>query len=397
MSVTCSGQTKAGGNCTKKVKSPELYCHFHRPVENDILIKAIPLPKNIVIDSPKINNSLTNSIDIQQIIINNLDVLPTLSTDVEQIKQCNNANKLSLKVVKEIDEKNILNIWTWNVNSVRNKIALVDALLIKHNIDILLLTETKIQVKHENDIKFHEDYTCIWNSNKKTYHHGVAFVYKKSLNIELLNNVLPVYGKDLNVKTKITKNTNVIDEFKPHIDGEIEKAYNTEGRILVIKYNNIVIVGTYVPNAGCDRKQPLKRLGFRTLGWDVDQYKYLLDLENKYENVVWIGDLNVTILDNDVLNTKCNLAGVTTEERENIKNFLNEYKWIDTWHQCNPKLQKCRDRATWLGDNLNTTFPLRLDYVLCSPSLKSNILSAKHDQSYYGSDHIPTGCKLLLT
>lgn len=361
--TTCTGKTKTGTNCTKKIKDTEKLCHLHKDqvIQTDIIVNNIPK----IIKTPEIS---------KQII------------------------KPKILIEQEIIERNnILNVCTWNINSVRNKMDLVDKLLIKHDIDILLLTETKIQPKLEADLKFNDNYNCFWNSNKNSYHHGTCFIYKKTLQIELLSDFLPTYQNDVEEKQKRTKNTDVIEEYRSTIPEIITKAHNTEGRILTIKctfnQKEIIIVGTYVPNSGGDRKEPFKRLAYRTLAWDPNIYKYLLELQNKYENVIWTGDLNVILCDNDTLNIKSNIPSTTFEERKNINDFLNENLWIDTWHESNINVIKCQKRSTW---GVNTKFPLRLDYVICSPSLKDNIISSFNDQGYSGSDHIPIGTKFLI-
>lgn len=286
-----------------------------------------------------------------------------------------------------------LNIWTWNVNSIRTKVELVSRLLLKHDIDILFLTETKILKSHET-ITF-DNYKCIWNSNKHNCYHGVVFIYKQHLDVKVISNILKSYN-DYNFDIKPSKNEVIIKKHLSSVKKDIEKAYIDEGRILTIKLTlndkEIMIVGTYVPNSGRDNKDPLKRLAFRTLCWDVDLYKYLNELK-KDNNVIWIGDLNVIRCDNDTVNVNYNIAGLTPEERNNMKQFMNE--WIDVWDDCHHDIKKCKDRATWLGNNLKSTFPLRLDYVICSQSLKESIVSSKHDQSFTGSDHIPIGVQFL--
>ena len=356
MSV-CSGKTKTGNSCTKKIKSTEIYCYLHKDQTNDV--KSIEIIKTEV------------KIEVKT------EIRPT---------------RLKILTPEEvIKHNNTLKIWTWNINSVRNKMDLVDKLLIKHDIDILFLTETKIQPKLESELKFNDNYDVLWNSNKNSYYHGTCFVYKKTLQIELLSDFLPRYDHDIDQKLKITKNTDVIEEQRLCMNEIIEKAHNTEGRIITIKctFNEkeIIIVGTYVPNSGT------KRLAYRVLSWDKSIYAYLLELEKKYQNIIWIGDLNVTIFDNDLLNTSANIPGTTVEERENINDFLDKYEWVDSWHQANPKIVKCKERATW---GVTSKFPLRLDYVICSPSLKNNIVFSFNDQKYSGSDHIPICAHLLI-
>lgn len=379
----CTGKTKTGTNCTKKIKDTETLCFLH---------KSQVIQPEIINDLPK--EKPQQIIDIPKSIKSTKIVLPR----TRKLKILTEQEIIDLERAK-IERSKILNVWTFNINSVRNKMDLVNKLLIKHDIDILFLTETKIQPKLESELKFHFAYNYFWNSNKNSYHHGVCFIYRKTLQIELLSDFLPTYDHEVDVKVKkeITKNTDIIDESRSTIPDLVTKINNTEGRILTIKctFNEkeIIIVGTYVPNSGSDKKQPFKRLAFRVLSWDLNLYKYLLELQNKYENVILTGDLNVTIFDNDLLNINANIPSTTFEERKNINDFLNKHDWIDAWHYSNLETTKCKNRATWAPWS---KFPLRLDYVICSPSLKDNIVSSFNDQYFDGSDHIPVGAKFYF-
>ncbi len=66
--------------------------------------------------------------------------------------------------------------------------------------------------------------------------------------------------------------------------------------------------------------------------------------------------------------------------------------WVDTWDIKND-VKKCQDRATW---GVHTQFPLRLDYVICSQSLKDRIVDSQVDQSFEGSDHVPIGTRFNI-
>ena len=376
----CSGKTKTGINCTKKIKGSDTLCHLHKDqaIQPEIINDHVKEKPQQIIDIPK-------SMKSTKII------MPKAKLKILTEQEVINLEKLRIERAK------ILNVWTFNINSIRNKMDLVDKLLIKHDIDILFLTETKIQPKLEAELNFHPDYICFWNNNKNSYHHGTCFIYRKTLQIELLSDFLPTYEHELDVKNKITKNVDVIEQYRSTMDENVIKGHNSEGRILTIKctFNEkeIVIVGTYVPNSGSDKKQPLKRLGYRIERWDKSMFYYLLELDKKYKNIIWLGDLNVIVKDNDVLNIKANIAGVTPEEIESIRAFLNKNLWIDTWDYSNPNIVKCKARATW---GVNSKFPLRLDYVICSPSLKDNIVSSFNDQYFDGSDHIPIGAKFSI-
>lgn len=292
----------------------------------------------------------------------------------------------------------MLNIWTWNVNSIRGKVDNVRELLMAENIDVLFLTETKIQKKHENELNFGKDYSVIFNSNKNTYHHGVAFVFRKDkVKMNLISDELPVSHLILSCKSENKvenkKNSHIFEKTSvKDVVEVVKKAHKTEGRILTVKCEfedqTLVLVGTYVPNSGVNRSDPLLRLPYRTLSWDKDLYTHLLNLEKEYGKVIWLGDLNVARNDNDLYNIKSNYAGTTAEERNNMNKFISDSKWIDTWHVLNPEITNFKDRCTY---GVNTFCKLRLDYVICSPQLESSLLSSLSRQSFPSSDHCPMG------
>ncbi len=244
----------------------------------------------------------------------------------------------------------------------------------------MFITETKIKPVDEINIQF-KNYNCYFNSNKTSYYHGVLFIVKSNLNVTVLNTTLPICNDNFTLTT--TKNNVIINKYLNTIKMERQKAHLTEGRLLTIKVNDLVLVGTYCPNSGVNRQEPLKRLGYRILSWDLDLYHYINQLP--YHNIVWLGDLNVTILNHDVL-YKRNIAGTTEEEKCNINQFLTNH-WVDSFDLLNQEL-KCKQRATW---GVNTKYPMRLDYILCSPNLKDKIINSIVDQEYLGSDHVPLG------
>lgn len=296
-----------------------------------------------------------------------------------------------------MDPINPVNVWTWNVNSIRSKIPLVIQLLQKHQIDILVVTETKIQPQHESNILI-PGYQILFNSNKTASYHGVAIIYRSSLCLTIMGDQLPTKNRIKMVLINL-KNANKISQVtQSELDHDISRAHTIEGRLLTVKLtiknHTFVVVGTYVPNAGVDRTSPLKRLAYRTLCWDKDLFDHLLNLEKEYQKVIWLGDLNVARHDNDHNKQKsANFAGVTPEERYNFQTFLATSGWIDTWDLCNPDKMHIDERCTY---GVNTTCRLRLDYVIVSPALRSLIKTSKVDQDFDGSDHVPMGTSFLF-
>lgn len=291
----------------------------------------------------------------------------------------------------------MIKICSWNINSVRNKVVELNNFLEKENPDILFLSETKITEKLENSVeeKISKKFNCIWNSNKSSYYHGTCFLYKNEIfsNVNILLRDIKSYSNIYNTKndSKNSKRINSID--KKTIDDDTEKAHKNEGRVLLCEftlknYEKIIILGTYSPNSGVNRKEPLKRLAYRTLRWDIDVYKTLNDLKVKYEKVFWIGDLNVTRKANDMA-YKMNIAGTTEEERQNFANFLCD-EWFDTFDELNPDKCDIIQRCTY-GYNLNCK--LRLDYIICCEKIKESIQESRIIYGYNDvSDHLPIMC-----
>lgn len=293
-----------------------------------------------------------------------------------------------------------MNIWTWNINSIRHKMSRVNNLLTQYHIDILVVTETKIKPSHESDLTplIHPDYAVVWNSNKISYYHGVALIYKKDLKPVIVADYLPriVDTADKNLCRKKNKSKILSGlQDKNKLDQDCKQAHRLEGRIITAYFppsprnkEGFVVVGTYVPNSGVNRKDPLRRLAYRTLVWDKDLYLYLVHLHGQCKNVIWTGDLNVARMDCDMNRPSYNYAGTTQEERYNLSGFLEQHQWIDTWNHCNSAVQDYKKRWTY---GMDSTMKLRIDYVICSPDMKDRVKMSVIDQKCGGSDHVPMG------
>src|SRR5581483_5455811 len=135
---------------------------------------------------------------------------------------------LNISASRNVDGRIVhLNIWTYNINSIRNKVAIINDLLDKHNIDILFVTETKITKNLEADVEkqLHRNYKVIWNSNQKKYHHGTAFIYSKFLKVELLQNFLPK-SNAMRLNITNTKHNRIMSKVESNVLNEdIEKAH----------------------------------------------------------------------------------------------------------------------------------------------------------------------------
>ena len=246
---------------------------------------------------------------------------------------------------------------SWNVNGLRavmNKnfmevFRTLDA-------DCFCLQETKLQ---EGQIDFDpEGYYSYWNYADKKGYSGTAIFTK----------VKPI---------SVTRGMG-IDE------------HDHEGRVLTLEFEDFYLTDVYVPNS----QDELKRLDYR-MRWEDAFRNYQKELE-KTKPVVFCGDLNVAHQEIDIKNPKTNHrnAGFTDEERCKMTELL-ESGFVDTFRYLYPETVtyswwsyrfKARERNTgW-----------RIDYFICSESLKDKIRDAKIHTDIMGSDHCPVELDLEI-
>ena len=246
---------------------------------------------------------------------------------------------------------------SWNVNGLRavmNKnfmevFRTLDA-------DCFCLQETKLQ---EGQIDFDpEGYYSYWNYADKKGYSGTAIFTK----------VKPI---------SVTRGMG-IDE------------HDHEGRVLTLEFEDFFLTDVYVPNS----QDELKRLDYR-MRWEDAFRNYQKELE-KTKPVVFCGDLNVAHQEIDIKNPKTNHrnAGFTDEERGKMTELL-ESGFVDTFRYLYPETVtyswwsyrfKARERNTgW-----------RIDYFICSESLKDKIRDAKIHTDIMGSDHCPVELDLEI-
>ena len=239
---------------------------------------------------------------------------------------------------------------SWNVNGLRAVMGKnfmeffneIDA-------DCFCLQETKLQEGQiEMDLPGYHQY---WNyADKKGYSGTAIFTKKEPLSVR--------YGMG-------------VDE------------HDHEGRVITLEFEDFYLITVYVPNS----QDELRRLDYR-MKWEDDFRAYLKKLE-KTKPVIFCGDLNVAHKEIDLKNPKNNRrnAGFTDEERGKMTDLLND-GFIDTFRYFYPeeviyswwsyRFRAREKNAGW-----------RIDYFICSESLKDRIKDAKIHTEVMGSDHCP--------
>lgn len=243
------------------------------------------------------------------------------------------------------------------------------------NSDIIFFSETKASYNVlETYFKQTKNYNYIINVHNPVKYHGVAMLINKKYKYEIIPIKLDI----------ICRKDSIGDD-------------STKGRIICVKINGItsqsdmIIIGSYIPNSG--RNDPIK-LDYRIKIWDPVFGALLQDLKGKYNNVVWLGDINVAPEDIDVSNPKTmrNYAGFTTEEKSNFRSFITD-EWYDIWRK-----QHVDEREyTWKGrsTNPNTRTGMRLDNIIISNNLVTKVVHSKIIECSV-SDHNAVYTEIML-
>lgn len=264
-----------------------------------------------------------------------------------------------------------MKITAFNINGLKTSIKYINKLLLSPvRPDILGLNEIKCspntleKLKPEISLDILKDYNIIWNPATISWHGTAMFILKK-YDYKLLYTSLPPTKKD----------------------DETIKAHTEEGRIIVVDINGVCFVLTYVPNSGVNIKEPLRRLDYRVNSWDVDMFKLLNLLYEKYNGrVIWFGDMNVarTVLD---IKRPGRKAGYTEEERKSFNTFLESGKFIDIWRELHPGIQ-FTFKTGW-----------RLDYFIISDKIYTEYTDIKceiDEDPENISDHFPLTLNVKL-
>ena len=160
--------------------------------------------------------------------------------------------------------------------------------------------------------------------------------------------------------------------------------YDKEGRVITAEFADFYFITVYVPNS----QDELKRLDYR-MKWEDDFLQYVKKLEKK-KPVIYCGDLNVAHKEIDLKNPKTNRhnAGFTDEERGKMTAAL-ESGLIDTFRFFYPDMEQIYSWWSYRFRSREKNAGWRIDYFICSESLKERLLDAKIHTEIFGSDHCP--------
>jgi exodeoxyribonuclease-3 len=250
-------------------------------------------------------------------------------------------------------------ILSWNVNGIRaaQKYGLLDWLF-KESPDILCVQETKARPEQlGNDLLEPQGYHTYWNYPERKGYSGVATFTKDE----------PV-GVEYNLATLKS---------------------DSEGRVIIAKYEEFTLMNIYFPNGKKDKER---------LNYKMEFYESFLEfvkqLKEKNEKIIICGDVNTAHKEIDLARPKANekISGFLPIEREWIDRFV-ENGFIDTFRHFN----KEPEQYTWWDLKTRArerNIGWRIDYFFVSENLLPYLSKAFILPDVIGSDHCPIGIVL---
>lgn len=321
------------------------------------------------------------------------------------------------------DHKNsyTFKIASWNVAGLRavlkNHPHALSNLVQDHNLDVLMLQETKLQDIHVDDPKlkirghllenegYDAHYSC--STSKKGYSGTAVFVRRRSgvkgvkRHQSKLDGFFTVKKGDTASSTaSVEAPIDVANLVPKQVTFDIGKdEHDKEGRVITLEFPRFSLTNVYVPNSG----QKLERLDYRTKQWDKD---FLAYHQKKNLPVIWAGDLNVAHTNLEVWNDGAKhlatQAGVTQQERDSFQAQLDS-GFVDAFRKLHPEAKGHYTYWSQRAGNREPNKGLRLDYFICSPSFfdDNNANNVFVRDSYtlpaiIGSDHCPVVLELEI-
>jgi exodeoxyribonuclease III len=257
-----------------------------------------------------------------------------------------------------------MKIATWNINSVRLRIGLVEKFLDENKPDVLCLQETKtVDETFPREALAAKGYKHQHIAGMKSYN-GVAILSR-----------LPLTGVGIQ---------------------------NWHGKqdcrhIFATLPSGVEVHCCYVP-AGGDIPDPKANVKFaHKLGFMDEQTAWWKKAGGKNKSKILVGDLNVAPLENDVWSHKQMLGVVshTPIEVEKLTNWQKSFKWFDAVRHFTPPEEKLYSwwsyrAADWAASNRGR----RLDHIWVTPDMAASLKKATILRDARGwepkpSDHVP--------
>lgn len=257
----------------------------------------------------------------------------------------------------------MLTIASWNINSVRLRIPIIQRFAAQWQPDVLCLQETKtMDETFPGDALRAMGFEHQWFVGQKSYN-GVAILSKVPL---MHRTNTPMIGRD----------------DKRHIAAQLP--------------DGTWLHNFYVP-AGGDEPDPAVNPKFdHKLRFVEAMTDWAKTLGNKPDATIILGDLNIAPLEHDVWSSKQlqKVVSHTPVEREKLEAFRATQGWLDAHRHFVPESEKLYSWWSYRSPNWETSDRgRRLDHIWMTPNQKGRLKSAeivKEARRWdVPSDHVP--------
>lgn len=249
-----------------------------------------------------------------------------------------------------------MKIATFNVNSIRSRVEILNAWLAEHRPQILCVQETKAQNSDFPLEAFsHLGYHILFQGQKK--YNGVAIFSD-----------MPIRNAEI----------------------ELPQDPDKQARFVKMSYNNIIIVNTYIPQG-----QSIKSDKFQ---YKLKWFSWLKDYFDKTctpdQPIVWVGDLNVALEDKDVYDPKKMWGDVCfcQDIQDAVRNVMN-WGFVDLFRQFHPQPDQYTFWDYRVPNGFHRNMGWRLDYIMATPKMAQQCIDCRIDKAPRGlekpSDHTP--------
>jgi len=180
-------------------------------------------------------------------------------------------------------------------------------------------------------------------------------------------------------------------EPKKIIVGDRDSNWDDEGRVLVTKYDEFTLLNIYFPNGKRDKGRLQYKLDF------YEHFlKYITELRERGEKVIFCGDVNTAHKEIDLARPKENeqVSGFLEVERRWIDKLVKN-GFVDTYRMFN----KEKIGYSWWsqrGGARKRNVGWRIDYFFVSEEIRGNVKAAFILPEVTGSDHCPVGIEYQI-
>ena len=252
-----------------------------------------------------------------------------------------------------------MRIVTWNVNGIRAAIRKgIDRFFEKIDADVWMLQEVRcLEEQLPKDWSIPSGYEMILHPAEKKGYSGVATI----------------------------SNTEMIEEGRG-MKGIIDPN-DSEGRVLVTKHDDLLLVNTYLPSGSSkEERQQYKET------WMSQWRDFIHPLLQSDYTVIVAGDLNIAHTENDIWNPKGNAktSGFLPHEREWFSDLLGD-GWYDLFREHVGPDEKIYSWWSNRGQARVKDRGWRIDYLLGNEAARNRMKSVEIDRQggLEVSDHAP--------